>query len=221
MFETKARDIKAIIFDLDGTLLDSLSTWDNIAIDFLKEQDISYPADIKEIMTPMSYSEAANYFISDLGVRLSPPEIFSLINKMVEDQYKYYIQLKPFAREFLDKAQSKNYQLAIATSGDNELSRQALKRLGVLEYFQFMLTCEDIGKGKSFPDIYLSAAESLGYNPKDIIVFEDALHCIKTAKQAGFQTAALFDPHWQDDIEEIKNHSDYFFTSFKEAEILI
>ena len=217
MSQTKTCNIKAIIFDLDGTLLDSLLIWDNIAANFLKRQGVIYPENIQEIITPMSYSEAAAYFINDLGVKLSPPEIFSTINQMVEDQYKYYLQLKPFAMEFLEKAKAKNYQMTIATSSDHELTRQALKRLLILDYFQFILTCEDIGKSKSSPEIYLSSAESLGYKPREIIVFEDALHCVKTVKQAGFQTAAIFDPHWQEDIEDIKKHTDYFFQSFKEA----
>lgn len=207
---------KAAIFDLDGTLLDSMPAWDSIGAEFLVLQGIEPPGDLNETLKTLSFAQSAQYFIEAFNVELSVAEIIASINSMVEDKYRYSIKLKPIVKQFLEKLKSEHVQLCIATATEKSLAEQALKRLGVLHFFDFIITCGEVGCGKDNAAIYLKAAEKLGYASSEIVVFEDALYCIKTAKAAGFYVVGVYDRSSQSDFEEIKRTSDCTILSFEE-----
>ena len=126
------------------------------------------------------------------------------------------MQLKPGVEQVIKSLASKDIPMIIATSSDSACVTAGLKRLGVWSYFKGILTCSDIGKGKTEPDIYLAAAKNIGSKPSETIVFEDALHAIVTAKNAGFITVGIYDSYNQDE-EKIRKVADFYYKNWDEV----
>lgn len=210
---------KSAIFDLDGTLIDSMPIWENIGAEFLKSKGIVPPENLSDTLKTMSFEESSKYFIGEFGLKLSVDEVISEFNIMVEDKYKYEIGLKSYVIEYLKKLKSKNIRMSIVTATDKELSKTVLSKLKVLKFFNFILTSGETGMGKDNPKIYIQAAEILGTLPNETIVFEDALHCVKAAKEAGFYVVGVYDKSAEEDKEEIKRISDIYIESFEDLKI--
>lgn len=207
---------KSLIFDLDGTMLESMSVWDNIGADYLTSKNIlNIPLDLKETLKPMSLIDAANYFVNQFNIDLSPQEICDEINIGIENKYRYDVQLKDGVLEFLKN--NKDNDMCIATATDRHLVESALSRLDILKYFKFIITSTEVGNSKLSPDIFLQAAKGLGADVCDCIVFEDALHAIKTANLAGFYTIGVYENCFERDMSEIKNTADEFVYSLSEV----
>jgi len=202
--------LKACIFDLDGTLLDSMPVWRNLGINYLKSQNIVPPENIKEILKPLSLLQAAQYFRKELGIGYTDNEIITQINRMLEHQYFYNIKEKPGVIEFLEKLKASGVKICVATATDKYLVEAALKRLNILSYFEFIITCTCVGVGKNSPVIYQEALKKLGSRIDETIVFEDALYAIETAKKAGFIVAGIYDASAQNDTLKIKEICDYY-----------
>lgn len=195
--------IKGLIFDLDGTLLDSMDCWENIDRSFLIENDIVPPNGISDIVKKMSIQSSAMYFKTQFSLKLSCQEIIDRIEEMVTDQYFNTIPLKNGAYELVHNFKKAGYIMCIATATYNRLADAALKRLGIYECFEFVLTSTDIGSSKEKPDIYLKAAEKMNCSINDSLVVEDSLHCIETAANAGFHTIAVYDKTADREWDEI------------------
>lgn len=208
---------KGIIFDLDGTLIDSMSVWDHVGKDFLIGQGIHPPQDLNDRIKNMSFEQSARYFEDAFGLSLTVKEIIAEFNRLAEHQYKYFISLKPYVREFLEKAKKRDIKMCIATANDKILTTYVLNRSNSTHYFEFILTSEEVGSGKDNPEIYKQAARKLGYPIEDIVVFEDALYCIKTAKSIGLDVVGVDDPSSKEQ-EAIKGYSDYFINSFQDLQ---
>ncbi|MDD2496788.1 MAG: HAD family phosphatase [Desulfitobacteriaceae bacterium] len=204
------------IFDLDGTLLDSMKIWDNIGDEFLKSYGITPPRDLAEILKTMSLKQSAEYFKKAFSLPPSEDEIIDIINKMAEEKYRAGVLLKPYAFEYLQKLKSQNVRMCIVTATDYTIAAEALRRLGAADYFEFIITCALAGCGKDDPKIYLLAADRFGCNPDEAVVFEDAFHCIKTAKNAGFYVVGVEDISARHDKREIQKISDCYINSFAE-----
>ncbi|MDD2233794.1 MAG: HAD family phosphatase [Desulfitobacteriaceae bacterium] len=210
---------KGLIFDLDGTLLDSMADWDNIGGEYLIGKGIkNIPQNLKEILKPKSLSEAAEYFIQDIKLNLPPEQIMDEINLLIEEKYKFRFNPKDGALDFLEN--NKHLKMCIATATDKHLVEHALKRLEIDEYFDFVITSREVGNGKQqSPDIFIKAAEKLGLAIDEVVVFEDALHAIITAKSAGFYTVGVYETAFEDDHQEIQQIADVFIDNFSEFEI--
>lgn len=202
--------IAGAIFDLDGTILDSMPIWDSAAEIFLNSIGIEAEPGLGKIMFTMSMSKGAEFLKDRYSLDLNVDEIMAGINHTIEDFYYYQVQLKEGAGRFLKEMKQAGIKVTAATSSDRQVVERALERLDVIGYFNSIFTCTEIGAGKEKPDIYLAAAEHMGSLPKDIWVFEDALHAIRTAKSAGFRTVGVYDASGIENQDEIKRICDIY-----------
>jgi len=209
--------IKGIIFDLDGTVIDSMGIWAGIDRQFLRENGIENPPpDVSDKLKRMSADESGKYLIERFGLKLTVSQISQRTQELVKEQYEKYIELKPNVIELLDFLDRKGIPYGIATATYDSLAKAVLKRHGILNRFKFILTDSDYPKGKKFPDIFMGASEILGLSPKNVLVAEDSLYAIVTAKKAGFVTAGLFDGLSENDRSEIETAADYYFETIDE-----
>lgn len=208
--------IKAVIFDLDGTLLDSMNVWTEIDHKFLAKRGLPFTEEYAEAVKTLPFPEAAAYTVALYKVAESPAEIMAEWTESVREAYENEIKLKPFAREFLELLARKTVKLGVATSSKPELYLPALAREGVAELFSCFVTTEEIGCGKEFPHIYTETAKRLNVPPEACAVFEDIPIGIKSAKTGGFFTVAVFDEHSAKDEKILRETADLFINSFSE-----
>lgn len=212
----KIDGIKGAIFDLDGTLLDSMPIWDTLGEDYLKSIGKEPKKDLKEKISVMSLKQAAEYFISEYGVNLNPTKIMEEFNDMLSNFYYKKAFVKEGAKEFLERLKKKNIKMCVVTATDKVLAQQSLKNNQMLEYFEYIFTCNEMGYGKDSEEIFNEAVKSLGTEKEHTIIFEDALYAIKTAKKTGMPVVAVFDESAENEKEEIKNLADLYIHSFVE-----
>lgn len=211
--------IKGVIFDVDGVLLNSMPIWENLGELYLRSLGVEAEKDLGEILFTMSLEEGADYLISQYGLNKTPEEIVEGLNREVRDFYAERVPLKEGVREFLYEFNEKKIPMVIATSGDRKNTEAALRRLKVLNYFQGIFTCSEIGSGKNQPDIYLAAALQMDADPAETWVFEDAYHAIRTAKSVGFKTAAVYDKANDKDLAQIWNAADIYLPEFADFNV--
>lgn len=185
--------IKGYIFDLDGTLIDSMPLWYNVDRIFLSEHGIIPPDNISEIVKKMTVEQSSKYFLDTFNLKVSQQEIINRIEEIVAENYRNTIPLKEGISELLDYLDSKNIPYGVATATYRSLAVSCLTRLGLINRIKFLETCSEIGKGKEFPDIFFRCAERLGLPPESIAVVEDSLYSLETAKNNGFFTIAVYD----------------------------
>ena len=210
-------EIKGIIFDLDGTLIDSMQIWYDIDRRFLLENGVENPPrEISDKVKRMTVEQAADVFIEQFSLKCTQEYVIKRIEELVRIEYEEKIPLKPYAMELLDNLDNKGIPYGIATATYSSLARSVLERHGIYDRIKFLLTDAEYPRGKKFPDIFMGAAELLGTKPGETIVVEDSLHSVITAKNAGFITAAVYDEASAEDRTELEKKSDYYFTSLKE-----
>ncbi len=207
--------IEAAIFDLDGTLVDSMSHWSNVDKEYLAKRNINVPENLfLDIKEGNSFLEVASYFKQRFDLSDSITDILKEWTILVAHHYKTEIKLKPGVKRFLDMLKHQGIKLGIGTSNSLELASLALKYNNIEDYFETIITgCRDI-KGKPYPDIFNNVASNLEIKPANCFVCEDSLVGVKAAKRAGMHTIAVYDSFSKQDIETIKNISDYFAYDF-------
>lgn len=201
--------IRGAIFDVDGTLLDSMSIWDTIGTDYLRSIGYEPRENLNEVFKDMSLLQAAEYYRNEYGVTLSIDEIMDGVNAMLEQYYRYEVPLKPGAKNLLTRLRHSGVKLCIATATDRYLVETALDRCGVLSYFGEIFTCNEVGHGKDEPHIFEAALRFLETEKTETVVFDDALYAIRTAKGARFPVAAVYDIHEKAQTE-IRALSDFY-----------
>ena len=148
-------DFKGAIFDLDGTLIDSMDVWEKIDLKFLQKRNITMPKDYIEIVNSMSFEEVAKYTIERFNLRETEEELIKEWNEMAVFEYSHNIKLKPNVKEYLEKLKINNIKIGLATSSPKKLYEPVLKNNGIYDYFNAFTSVEDVKKDKSYPDIYL------------------------------------------------------------------
>lgn len=186
-------NIKGIIFDLDGTLVDSMGVWAKIDIDYLHERGQEVPPNLKEEITHLGFKEVAKYFKNRFNIEDSEEEIMKTWHNMAYSEYKDNIKLKPGAKQFLQSLKDSNIKIGLATSNSYPLLEISLKSNGIFDLFDSITITGEVSRGKDFPDVYLLAAEKLGLHPKECAVFEDILPAVKGALRAGMKVFAVED----------------------------
>ncbi|GAA0078951.1 HAD family phosphatase [Clostridium sp. CTA-5] len=209
-------NIKAAIFDLDGTLVDSMWVWEQIDKDYLKENGYQLPKDLKNEITHLSFYQTAVYFKNRFNIKDSTEDIMNTWHDMAFKYYANHVKLKEGARDFLDKLKKSGIKIALATSNSIPLLKACLENNEVFDYFDSITTTDETSVGKDKPDVYLLAAKKLNIRPDNCIVFEDILPAIHGAKAAGMKVIAVEDSLSIHSKEELSTHADKYIKSFLE-----
>lgn len=207
--------IRGAIFDLDGTLIDSMFIWDTVGEEYLRSLGIEPKDNLAEEFRSMSLYQAAVYTQREYGVRLPVEEIMDGVNRLAERYYLYEVPAKPHVREFLEELKAAGVRMCVATATDRYLAEAALRRCGIMDFFTEIFTCTEVGSGKDEPFIYREAIKRLGTDRDDTVVFEDSLHALMTAKNDGFITAAIYDAH-EPRQKQLKDNADYYMRDFSD-----
>lgn len=209
--------IRGIIFDFDGTLLDSLGMWKSLDTDYLITRQIPAPEDLRKAIEGLSFNETARYFKEQFSLDESVEEIVDAWHRHIEDVYPF-LPFKKGAKDFLLRRKKEGYPLALATSNSRQLVEKSLAHQGFLGFFPIIVTADDVGRGKPSPDVFLEAAQRLGLKPEECLVFEDTYMGVLGAKRAGMKTVAIFDFHNQGRWEDIEELADYTAQHYEDAE---
>jgi HAD superfamily hydrolase (TIGR01509 family) len=205
------------IFDMDGTLVDSMLYWHNLGQEYLESKGVT--GDLNEVLErskPMTMVESGALFIKEFGLAGTPESVAAEINAVMEGHYRNDVQLKAGAKEYLEQLRQKGIKLCVASATAEDLVSLCLTRLGVRDYFEFLLSCESVGTGKNRPDVYFAAAERLGAAVENTVVYEDAWYAVRTAKNAGFRVVAIFDYNSRARWDEIRAMADTPIESWAE-----
>lgn len=206
----------AFIFDLDGTLVDSMWMWKSIDIEYLSRFNLELPPNLQNEIEGMSFTETAHYFKNRFNIKDDIEAIKAEWNQMATDFYKNKVKLKAGVLEFLDYLKNKNKKLGIATSNSKELTMDCVTALGIKDYFDCIITGCDVKAGKPNPEVYLTNASTLMVSPDKCLVFEDIPVGIMAGKNAGMTTCAIEDDYSYNYKEEKEKLADYYITDYNE-----
>lgn len=210
-------DKQFAVFDLDGTLADSMVCWAELAGEFLKKRGIHpVPEGIADEIKTMTMAESAALFVRTFGLEDTPEQVAGEMNAMIEEHYRKDIPLKDGAGEYIRRLASQGVRMCVASATDRHLVSDCLKRLGILPYFEFLISCEEVGRGKDSPRVYEEAARRFGAQPGEIAVYEDALFAARTARQAGFYVVGVYD-RGSKDFNQLKQMADEVVLSWRDC----
>lgn len=212
---------KGFIFDVDGTILDSMSIWMDAGKLYLESLGIKTDENIGEVMFEMTMEQGAKYLQDNYNVELSIEEICQGINDRVFEFYEKEAPEKSGIREVLEKAKKRKISMTIATSTDRPMIEAALKRLDLIDYFQEIFTTTEVGKGKDSPDIFNKAMLAMNTSPENTWLFDDAAYSLATAKKMGINTVGVYDVHSGGKQDEVKKFSDVYIKEWREYKINI
>lgn len=210
--------LKGAIFDLDGTLFDSMFIWDTAGEVYLRSIGIEPMENLQKALKSKSLLQSAIYIQNKYNLTLSTEEIIDGINRTVEDFYFHTVQPKKGVIAFLEQMKKHNVKMCIATATDRCHTQAALQRCGMDSFFSEIFTCTDVGHGKDEPVIFQKAMEHLQTTKTDTAVIEDSYHAARTAKSDGFITVAVYDSH-EDRQTELRCISDCFLEDFTQTDI--
>lgn len=186
--------LQGVIFDLDGTLLDSTGMWRQVDGRLMAHYGKEVPPDLSETVQRMSIEEFSQFFVEEFDLPVTPEQIAQQVADMVAEEYREKLQLKPHVPEILDWLDQQNIPYGVATATYGELAEAALRRLHIWERLRFLLTEQDAGAPKTQPKIFQLAAQELHLGKRQIAVVEDSLHALEGAKNGGFFTIGIADP---------------------------
>jgi HAD superfamily hydrolase (TIGR01509 family) len=212
-------DRPAAIFDMDGTLVDSMPYWMRLTDEYLEQLHLpeSIRDDLKAQVMTMSLSESAALFCDALELDCPPEEIVLAMGDLMDHHYQTDIPLRPGVREFLEKLRGDGVAMCVVTLTPTPLAQTCLERLGVAEYFEFILSSDDAHVGKDKPDIFRIAAMELDVHPGEAAVFEDSLYAARAARQAGCWVVGIFEETSAHNWPKMQRLCDVTIESWEEA----
>lgn len=200
---------RGYIFDMDGTLLDTMGMWADLAPRYIRSRGLTPAPGLGMAVQAMSMLQAAHYLIEQYRLPDSPTAVIDGVNALLARYYAEDAPAKPGALAYVQGLAARGAALCVATATDRPLAEAALRRTGLLPYLKVVLTCGEVGAGKEFPAIYDVALSLLGTAQADTLVVEDALHAAATAKAAGYRVACVADPFSAADWGAITAQSDF------------
>ena len=210
------KNFKGAIFDLDGTLLDSMHIWHDVDVEFFRRRNLPLTTDYIEIIKNMHLPAAAVYTKEKYNLKESADEIVGEWLQLCAESYLTNVDLKPGVYDYLKNLHDNGIKMAFATASEKVVCEQTLKNHGIFDFFTDFAYVSEINIGKTEPDIYLLASERIGIPPEDCIVFEDIIEGIRSASKGGFITCGVFDKSSAKDECEIREIADYYIKSFNE-----
>ena len=208
--------IEAVIFDLDGSLVDSMWVWPEIDVEYLGRYGIRLDERLQGDIDGMSFTETAVYFKERFGIPDPVEKIKEDWNRMALEKYRKEVSLKKGAREFIEECRRRKWKLGIATSNSRQLVEAVVDAQGLTDDFSCILTSCEVGKGKPAPDIYLAVAKRLETAPERCLVFEDIEPGIRAGKAAGMRVCAVKDDWCQTPEEQLRALADHYITDYTE-----
>ena len=209
-------DIDAVIFDLDGTVADSMWMWTDIDIEYLSRFGFEFDKQLQADIAGMSILETAVYFKETYQIPYSTDRIIQDWILMSIDKYRHEVPLKPLARELLTFFRSRGLKTAIASSNAIDMIEACLEANSIRDQFDRIVTSDQVERGKPWPDVYLYAAEQLGAAPERCLVFEDIPEGILAGNAAGMKTVAVYDEFSKDQDDEKRRLADLYICDFGE-----
>lgn len=204
----KIENIKLFLFDLDGTILDSLKIWNDIDLLFFKNHNLIMGEDYHIAIAPLTLEETATYTKNTNKLDIDEEQIMKEWSDLAIKEYAENVNLKKGVKEFLDYLKNKNVHLAIATSCNEEMFKPCLERYGIVSYFEHFYTSQNLKINKSNTNFFKEILNEYKIEPDQILFFEDSLASMKCAKSLGFNVVAVMDKKWEKQKEEIIASSD-------------
>lgn len=208
--------IKGAIFDVDGTLLDSMFTWRHRGEIYLESLGIKPREGLHLDVRRMGFIEAPKMIKEEYGLTSSPEEICDEMMKVVNNYYQTCPQVKEGTIEFLEELRKNGVKMCVATATDRHMVEPGLINAGIRDYFDEIFTCGGLSTNKTKPFIFEKAMEFLGTSKEDTVIFEDALYAVRTAKKAGFFVTGIFDEQ-EPEQEEFRALCDVFVYNLKDS----
>ena len=215
------RDIRGAIFDVDGTLLDSMKIWDQAGARYLESLGKEPEQGLNKILFSLSLADGAAYLKKAYDLVQTEEEIHQGVLDVVDAFYRDEAQATAGVRELLAALSAKGVAMTVATSSDKRQIRTALERLDLAKYFQELFTCGEVGGSKNEPEIFHRAAALMGTTPEDTCVVEDGLYAVRTANNAGYYTIGVYDASSHDDWQDLQKEADLALESLEDVQGII
>lgn len=207
---------KGYLFDFDGTLVDSMPTFCSAMLRILDENGISYNSNIIKIITPLGLAGTAEYYINQMGVKMSRDQLMGVMKDYMKEAYFHTIPAKAHVPEVLQELKNRGASLNVLTASPHITLDACLKRLGLWELFDNIWSCDDFNTTKADPQIYVRAAEKMHTTVENVLFLDDNLSADMTAKAAGMQVCGVYDDSSKDYVDQMKAATDYYIYDFKE-----
>ncbi len=208
--------MRGAIFDVDGTLLDSMPVWWRVSEKFFRNHNLDVSYERFEEYKEMRLEDSLPLIREEFKLDMTVNEMIDEFRRLAFEEYRDSVQLKPYAKEYMEKLHKEGVKIAVATSGYEGLCRSAFVRLGVWDMIDARAFSDEVGVDKSHPDVYLLAAERIGVDPSQCVVFEDIVKGIEGAKSGGFKTCAVYDESNEEETQTLKSIADRYIKSWKE-----
>ena len=215
-------DIEAVIFDVDGTLLDSNNVWLVIDKVFMAERGLDYDENFQKEIDGMSFHQVAEYSHDKYNLSETPDELIEIWHNMALEEYDNNVMAKPGAKEFTDYLTKKGIKLVIATSNSHDLIKKSLKRNGIYDCMEHIYSSKNIGEtAKDSPEFYLNIASEINVEPSKCLVFDDIYPVIESVNKAGMRSCVVLDRRSVDIYGEdlLKSTADYYINDFTDIKL--
>ena len=206
-------EIKGVIFDMDGVILDSMPLWTQLGKRYVEKYGKGADEEFTKAIFSMSIEEGIAYFKERYGITQSNEEILHELESYIRAYYYNEVKAKNGAKELMESLKEAGIKVTAATSSMRHHIEHALERNGLLGYIDKLFTSSEVGSSKSDPEIYHLAAEHMGTAPSETLVFEDSLYALKTAKATGYHTVGVYDAIGEPDQEGLKAEADIYISS--------
>lgn len=211
--------MKGILFDLDGTLIDSMDVWTWLDIKFIESKGVEYIPESLDEQKSYSSKDIPEFFEKTYGIITDTEEIEDFMSGVMIEHYKDKFQFKDGVPRVLDELKHRGFKMCITTATLFDYCKHIIERLGLDKYMEFVQTPDKVNMSKSNPEYFKLAMERLGTHQENTYVFDDALYALKNAKKLNLNTVGIYDESAEMESEKIKEIADIYIESFEELDI--